>query len=74
MPKELTLRQGSQNVVVDEFEDLFFLSVLLQRRILYIGVDHDEVVFSLPHQRLLLVVFVSRHVFQQQFPRLAPKI
>lgn len=71
--EEVALGEGPQHVVVDQLEDLLLLRVLLQTRVLDVGVHHHEVFLPLPRQRLLLVVLVSRHVFEQEFPALRAK-
>jgi hypothetical protein len=72
--EEVALGEGTQHVVVDQFEDLLFLRILLQRRVLDIGVHHHEIFLPLADQRLQLVVLVRRDVFQQDLPRLRSEV
>lgn len=45
--EEVALGQGPQHVVVDQFEDLLFLCVLLEAGVLDVGVHHHEVLLAL---------------------------
>lgn len=72
--EEVALGEGPQHVVVDQFEDLLLLRILLQGRVLDIGVHHHEIFLPLAHQRLQLVVLVRRDVFQQDLPRLRSEV
>ena len=68
--EEAAVGQGAQDVVVDEFEDLLLLSILLETGVLYVRVHQHEVLLALASESWQLVLLVGRHVLEQQFPGL----
>lgn len=71
MAEEVAFGEGSQDVVVYEFEYFFLLGILLQTGFFDVGVDHYEIFLAFAGQSGSLILLVSRHVFEQQFPGLA---
>ena len=74
VPEKGAFWQSPDDVVVDEFENFLLLGVLLESRVLDVGVDHDEIVSPFAGERLILVVLVGGHVFEQKPPAGAPVV
>ena len=70
--EEGAIGEGAVHVIHDKFEYFFLLGVLLQGGVLYVGIDHDEVVFALSLQSLLIVILAGGQILQQQFPGATP--
>ena len=68
MAEQVALGQRSQHVIIDEFGDFSFLRILLERRLLNVGVHHHKVVFSLSSQGLFLVIPVSGCIAKEEPP------
>lgn len=47
---------------------------MLETRIFYVGVDHDEILFSFALESGLLILTIGWHVFEQYFPGFASVI
>jgi hypothetical protein len=72
--EEVAFREGAHDIVIDEFEYFFLLRVLLETRVLDVGVDHNKIFLAFALEGRLLVFLVSRHVFEQQLPSLGAQI